>query len=151
MNPKLLPMRFGLALVAFTMPLVPLAMAADDVRLNQIQVIGSHNSYHIEPSPAVRALIAATGEEHAQGLEYTHPPLAEQFSDRGIRQIELDLFHDPEGGRYAEPAARRIVRGLGRDPGPDHDPRGCSAGPASRCCTSRMSTIAPPRSPWSTP
>ena len=124
MNPKLLSMRFRLALFAFTMPLVPPAMAVDDVRLNQIQVIGSHNSYHIEPSPAMRALIAATGEEHAQGLEYTHPPLAEQFSDRGIRQIELDLFHDPEGGRYAEPAARRIVRGLGRDPGPDHDPEG---------------------------
>jgi hypothetical protein len=124
MNPKPLSMTLGLALLAITVPLVPLAMAADDVRLNQIQVIGSHNSYHIEPSPAVRALIAATGERQAQGLEYTHPPLAEQFTDRGIRQIELDLFHDPEGGRYAEPAARKIVRGLGRDPGPDHDPEG---------------------------
>ena len=48
-----------------------------------------------------------------------------QFADRGIRQIELDVFADPTGGRYADPAARRrIVRGLGKDPGPDPDPDG---------------------------
>jgi hypothetical protein len=87
-------------------------------------VIGSHNSYHIEPSPAVSTLIAAAGEHLAQALEYTHPPLAEQFSSRGVRQIELDLFYDPEGGLYAEPSARKVLRGLGRDPGPDHDPKG---------------------------
>ncbi len=82
------------------------AVADDEVRLNQIQVVGSHNSYHIEPSPAVRSLIATAGERQAQGLDYTHPPLAQQFSGRGVRQIELDLFHDPEGGHYAQPAAR---------------------------------------------
>ena len=41
-----------------------------------------------------------------------------------MRQIELDLFHDPEGGRYARPAARRILKGLGKDPGPDPDQDG---------------------------
>jgi hypothetical protein len=41
-----------------------------------------------------------------------------------VRQIELDLFHDPDGGHYAEPAARSILRGLFRDPGPNHDPEG---------------------------
>ena len=106
MKPRLRLIPAPLLVAAFSMALCPLVWADDGPRLNQIQVIGSHNSYHIEPFPAVRALIAATGEEHAQGLEYTHPPLAEQFSSRGIRQIELDLFHDPEGGRYAEPAAQ---------------------------------------------
>jgi hypothetical protein len=101
-----------------------LAVGQEEVRLNQIQVIGSHNSYHIEPSPAVRTLIAAAGEHLAQSLEYTHPPLAEQFSSRGIRQIELDLSYDPEGGLYAEPSALRIVRKLGKDPGPNQDPKG---------------------------
>src|SRR5205807_5996489 len=43
---------------------------------------------------------------------------------RGIRQIELDLFYDPDGGHYAQPAARSILRGLFRNPGPDHDPEG---------------------------
>jgi hypothetical protein len=100
------------------------AVAEDEVRLNQIQVIGSHNSYHIEPSPAVRTLIAAAGEHQAQGLDYTHPPLAQQFSSRGVRQIELDLFYDPDGGRYAEPSSLKALRKLGKDPGPNHDPKG---------------------------
>jgi len=95
------------------------AISDDAVRWNQIQVIGTHNSYHLAPLPAVRSLIAAAGERQAEALDYSHPPLAEQFSTQGVRQIELDVFQDPEGGRYAEPAARKIFRGMGRDPGPD--------------------------------
>lgn len=72
----------------------------DELRLNQIQVIGTHNSYHQAPSGAMRALIAAANAEAARSLDYTHRPLAEQFSELGIRQIELDVYHDPEGGRY---------------------------------------------------
>ncbi|QEH33832.1 hypothetical protein OJF2_23620 [Aquisphaera giovannonii] len=97
---------------------------ADDLRWNQIQVIGSHNSYHIAPSPPVRALIATAGERQAQGLDYSHPPLDRQFSDRGIRQIELDLFRDPDGGRYAMPRARKLLQASGRDAGPDPNAKG---------------------------
>ena len=101
-----------------------LALADDEVRWNQIQVIGTHNSYHMSPLPAVRALIAAAGEHQAEALDYSHPPLAEQFSAEGVRQIELDIFHDPQGGHYADPGARKILRGLGRDPGPDPNANG---------------------------
>jgi hypothetical protein len=97
---------------------------AGEPRLNQIQVIGTHNSYHLAPDPAVRALIAAAGRQRADALDYSHRPLAEQFSQLGIRQIELDLYADPEGKLFAEPAARQILRGLGKDPGPDPDPDG---------------------------
>ncbi len=34
---------------------------AGEPRLNQIQVIGSHNSYHIAPDHGVMSLIAAAG------------------------------------------------------------------------------------------
>ncbi len=97
---------------------------AGEPRLNQIQVIGTHNSYHLAPDPAVRALIAATGRQRAEAIDYSHRPLAEQFSRLGIRQIELDLYADPEGKLFAEPAARKILSGLGKDPGPDPDPEG---------------------------
>ncbi len=100
------------------------AISDDAVRWNQIQVIGTHNSYHLAPLPSVRALIAAAGETRAEALDYSHPPLAEQLSTQGVRQIELDLFHDPQGARYAEPAARKILRGMGRDPGDDPDANG---------------------------
>ena len=104
-----------------------MALADDEVHWNQIQVIGTHNSYHIEPLPAVRALIAAAGEQQAEGLDYSHRPLAEQFSAQGVRQIELDIFHDPEGGHYADPAARKILRGMGATLAPTPMRTACSA------------------------
>ena len=100
--------------------LAGLADPGDEPRLDQIQVIGTHNSYHVAPHPNVLGLIAAGGKGRAEGLDYTHRPLAEQL-DRGIRQVELDLFADPKGGHYAEPSARTILKGLGKDPGPDVD------------------------------
>lgn len=74
--------------------------ADDFVRLNQVQVLGSHNSYHIQPKePLFSALLAFS--EAFRGIEYTHLPLDVQFETQGIRQIELDVFADPEGGLYS--------------------------------------------------
>jgi hypothetical protein len=73
------------------------------VRLNEIQVLASHNSYHVQPEPALMAALTDFLGAAAQGFEYTHRPLAEEF-DAGVRQIELDVFvDDPAGGRYADP------------------------------------------------
>ncbi|MEW6270977.1 MAG: phosphatidylinositol-specific phospholipase C1-like protein [Thermodesulfobacteriota bacterium] len=85
----------------------------DELRLNHMQVLGSHNSYHIEPQPALFSLLSAFLGPAAEGFEYTHLPLAEQFSTQGIRQIELDVFADPEGGLYAERAGQRVATGDG--------------------------------------
>ena len=74
------------------------------VRLNEIQVLASHNSYHVEPEPTLLDALKAFVGQQAEGFEYTHRPLAEQF-DAGVRQIELDVFVDvPEGGHFAHPA-----------------------------------------------
>ena len=80
----------------------------DCVRLNQIQLLGTHNSYHVAPPPS---LLEALGSR-ARDIDYTHRPLVEQLSELGIRKVELDVFADPEGGRFAEPAAFRMVKGL---------------------------------------
>jgi calcium-dependent phosphoinositide phospholipase C len=82
------------------------------MRLNELQVLGSHNSYHIEPEPALLAAIASIDPVAAASLEYTALPLDEQL-ERGVRQLELDLFADPQGGRYA---SRAGLLALGRDP-----------------------------------
>jgi hypothetical protein len=93
--------------------------AAGEPRLNQIQVIGTHNSYHIAPAPSILQLIASASKGQAAGLDYTHRPFAEQFARLGIRQIELDVFADPKGGLFAEPNLRKILKKRGKDPGPD--------------------------------
>jgi Phosphoinositide phospholipase C, Ca2+-dependent len=73
------------------------------VRLNEIQVLASHNSYHVQPEPALMAALTSFLGAQAQGFEYTHHPLPEEL-DAGVRQIELDVFvDDPAGGRYAHP------------------------------------------------
>lgn len=73
------------------------------IRLNQIQVLGTHNSYKLGlPSTLVEALNPMI-PGWSQNIEYAHRTLTEQFEDFGIRQIELDIFADPNGGLFAEP------------------------------------------------
>jgi hypothetical protein len=100
------------------------ATAAEPPRLNQMQVIGTHNSYHIAPTRAIQDMIAAASKGQDRGLDYTHPPFDEQFGRQGIRQIELDVFADPKGGLFADPSWRMTARTRGKEPGPDPNPDG---------------------------
>ena len=86
----------------------------DDASGSTIGMLGTHNSYHVAPPPAVLATLG----ERGRALEYTHKPLLTQLSELGIRQFELDVFADPAGARYAKPAALRTVKGL-EPPGPE--------------------------------
>jgi hypothetical protein len=80
----------------------------DQLRLNQIQVLGTHNSYHIQADPFVFQAIANVSAGVAAMLEYTHIPLPDQFDGERIRQIELDVFADPDGGKYASAVGLRL-------------------------------------------
>jgi hypothetical protein len=82
------------------------------VRINQIQVIGSHNSYHAGLLPGMRAFLQKKRPADLRGLDYAHQPLDKQF-DGGVRQIELDIFADSKGGRYAHPAGPALEAATG--------------------------------------
>ena len=58
----------------------------DELRLNQLQFRGTHNSYHLRPSLVIH-------ESHA----YDQPTLTEQLSLHGIRQFELDVHLAKDG------------------------------------------------------
>ncbi len=94
-------------------------MAAQDesVHLNQIQVIGSHNSYHAGFAPSERKYLEMKNPKALHGLDYHHAPLGDQLSG-GVRQIEIDVFADPNGGRFAHPA---IVRPADPHFDPQHE------------------------------
>ena len=98
-------------------------VAAQDkvVRLNQIQVIGSHNSYHAGFAPSERKFLELKDPKALHGLDYHHAPLADQLSG-GVRQIELDIFADPTGGRYAHLWLDDAVKKTGLAPDPSFDP-----------------------------
>ena len=89
-----------------TEPVEPLA-------INHVQVIGSHNSFHLKPQDVAFEAIAAVSPELAESIEYSHRPLSEQLEQFGIRQFELDVFADPDGGLYANRAANAVI---GLDP-----------------------------------
>jgi hypothetical protein len=95
------------------------------LRLNQIQVIGTHNSYHAGIAPSEVKLWQSQTEyaDAYKGLDYTHPPLPQQF-DSGVRQIELDIYADTKGGRYADPAGPKRVAAAGLPADPPFDPNG---------------------------
>ena len=83
--------------------------ANDEVRLNHIQVIGSHNSYHLKPRDEIYDALLVLAEDLAESIEYSHESLTTQLDTYGIRQFELDLYSDPDGGHYANHAAHPLV------------------------------------------
>ena len=99
-----------------------LAGESAPLRLNQLQYIGSHNSYHAGLAPGEKVIWQRTDPELFAKIDYAHPPLTRQFDD-GVRQIELDIYADAKGGRYAHPAIVEQVAkaGLPADP-PFADP-----------------------------
>jgi len=73
--------------------------AQADLRINQLQVLGMHNAYHVEPTPENLAKYIAISAEAAT-LAYSHDPLDQQFQNQGIRQVELDITQDPTGQKF---------------------------------------------------
>ena len=58
------------------------------LRLNQIQVRGTHNSYHVAP---------AAGPDLTPEHDITQSPLTVQLERQSVRQIELDVHATPGG------------------------------------------------------
>lgn len=106
--------------------------ALDALRLDQVQLIGTHNSYKLEADDGIDHVMLVTGyredarfgaESLKYRLAYHHPPLDVQF-DLGIRSIELDVHADPAGGLYAEPGGYKAMARLGMEPNVPFDPAG---------------------------
>ena len=99
------------------------AVSIDTVRMNQIQVIGTHNSYHSGIAPSEAKLMQARQPKAYDALDYRHRPLDQQLS-AGVRQIELDIYADTRGGRYAHPAGPGLVAAAGLPADAEFDPNG---------------------------
>lgn len=61
----------------------------DELRLNQLQLVATHNSYHVAPEGITNPAWA-----------YTHAPLDVQLSADGVRGVELDVHYDAEQRRF---------------------------------------------------
>jgi hypothetical protein len=119
----------SLALVAGCGVAIAQTPAADSaLKLNQIQVIGTHNSYHAGIAANESKLWQAKYGDAFKGLDYQHQPLTQQF-DSGVRQIELDIFADSKGGLFAHPSGPKMVSEAHLPADPEFDPNGLMAKP----------------------
>jgi len=110
--PTLHPFHRAAVLVSLLVLAVSARSAEQPVRINQIQVIGTHNSYHVGFAPAAAGLMKQFAPKVFAGLDYSHPPLTQQLDD-GVRQFELDVYADSKGGLYAHPAITGLIAGAG--------------------------------------
>lgn len=95
----------------------------EQVRMNQIQILATHNSYKQAIDPSLLSLLRQSSGEKIKGIEYHHLPMPQQL-DMGLRGLEIDVVYDPEGGRYAHPKGIDLVREKGLPEGPAYDPEG---------------------------
>lgn len=84
------------------------------LKLNDIVTVGTHNSYKTALPEAVLVRIRAIAPDDADAIDYAHRPLSEQL-DAGVRQLEIDVYYDPQGGRFLDPAGLRAA-GVALDP-----------------------------------
>lgn len=123
----------------------------DDLPINQLQVLGTHNSYSQGVDPRILQMIeqkmpsmhkfldqmpdAARREfllahpnnmTMSEALNYRHPSLTEQL-DLGVRGLEIDVNADPKGGAYADPGSYRLLRAQGVKDLLSFDPAGMGA------------------------
>lgn len=115
-----------------------------DLKLNQIQVLGTHNSYSLGLDPQLAEvldplvgqgmanMLGEMSEERrrrfieyhphfdklsfSEGLNYAYPEGLTAQLDAGLRSLEIDVFRDPDGGRFLDPAGYRILTQQGINP-----------------------------------
>ena len=65
----------------------PFDYPLDDVlRVNHLQAVGTHNSYHVAPDPYL-----------IDEWDFTMPSLTDQLQLHGVRQFELDVHLEGDG------------------------------------------------------
>lgn len=128
----------GISTLLFAQPPAVDPEKTDDLKINQIQVLGTHNSYARPVDSVVmayadpifekmmgsyeksmpQAQMDAFKENHpngmkmSEGLKYNHPPFDVQL-DAGLRALEIDVYYDPTGNRFNKPAAYRELQQKG--------------------------------------
>ncbi|MFC5437022.1 phosphatidylinositol-specific phospholipase C1-like protein [Rhodanobacter umsongensis] len=122
------PHRYILAFALMLLPWAPVLAACDlevpargcdpvsldsTLHMNDLQAVGTHNSYK-QPMPPAELAAHRARDPRADGIDYGHRPLGEQL-DRGARTLELDVYYDPHGGYYTHPPGA-LRKGYTRSP-----------------------------------
>lgn len=83
----------------------------DNLAINKIQMIGSNNSYKKAVDPALSRYLTQKDSAMARAIDYSHLSLADQLS-KGLMSLDLDIYADASGGRFAYPKGMRWANNL---------------------------------------
>ncbi|HWB62792.1 MAG TPA: Ca2+-dependent phosphoinositide-specific phospholipase C, partial [Chitinophagales bacterium] len=79
----------------------------DNLKMNQVQIVATHNSYHLKTTPAVFRFLKflyssglLPGGLNPDEIDYRKDSLSVQMGRFGVRGLELDVWNDPQGGRF---------------------------------------------------
>ncbi|REC61263.1 hypothetical protein DRF65_16220 [Chryseobacterium pennae] len=107
-------------------------------KINQLQIVGTHNSYAQPADPKVLDMVSPiikgmmqkydsmmseeqkakfkeyhpNGMDIQEGLNYNHPDFTEQLN-ANLRGLEIDVYYDPEGNRFSHPASYEALKSKG--------------------------------------
>ena len=86
------------------------------LRLNDIRILASHNSYKKLPNSKVIRFLShfkkqLGAENDPIQLDYGHSLIESQLSDFNIRGLELDIYNDPKGKLYRKRKINRFIWG----------------------------------------
>ncbi|TWI95594.1 calcium-dependent phosphoinositide phospholipase C [Mucilaginibacter frigoritolerans] len=90
----------------------------DDLPINKIQVIGSHNSYKQAIDPKLFRMMQLRDSVGMSKIDYDHIGFADQLN-LGLLNLEIDVYSDEKGGKYAHPKGLQWVKDQ-----PPFDPNG---------------------------
>lgn len=77
------------------------------LKLNQIQMLGTHNSYHLRTPQALRDKIETVIPGLTESWNYQLDPLDKQLA-QGVRQFEIDVHLDPDN-RFATHSLMKLA------------------------------------------
>ena len=100
----------AVATVALCAATAPAPKPTPEPLMNQIQVIGSHNSYKQAIDPKLFALLQKTDSVSMSKIDYEHLTLTQQLN-QGLLALEIDVYADTQGGRYAHPKGLDLAPG----------------------------------------
>jgi len=91
------------------------AQSTDSLRINQVQVFMSHNSYRLKTYEPLFEKLKTIRHPMCKAFlsrpwDYSHnTSLDSQLSVYGMRGLELDIYHDPDGGLFYHRYGNKII------------------------------------------
>ena len=84
---------------------IPDQTEINKLKINQLQVLGSHNSYHKHMDNRLYSFLLNINfllpkKYKVDELDYAHEPIDDQLNIYGLRGLEIDIYNDPNGGLF---------------------------------------------------